>query len=186
MDRTGLINNILDASGFIEAGRKGLATDGGEHKGRMDYEKGLAIAMSAFKDAYASADSETIMLAEEAFLQQEQQFCGAGDSKAYSSLTLALQSFDDAFRCIKIVENSDAYHSAEATYPTTVLKCRYRGLPKDSLHYACMSHYTRLQNIIRSPGINVTEKLLLEQRSANMKIAQHSYIEKQKRALSLA
>jgi hypothetical protein len=186
MDQAGLINNILDASGFIEAGRKGLATDGGEHKGRIDYEKGLAMAMLAFKDSYTSADSETIMLAEEAFLQQEQQFCGPGDTKTYSSLTLALQSFDDAFRCAKIVENANAYRFAEATYPTTIFGCRYHGLPRDSFHHACMSHYTRLQNIIRSPGINVTEKALLEQRSANMKIAQHSYIEKQKKALSLS
>jgi hypothetical protein len=144
------------------------------------------MAMLAFKDAYTSADPETIMLAEEAFLQQEQQFCGPGDTKTYSSLTLALQSFDDAFRCVKIVENADAYRFAEATYPTTVLNCRYRDLPKDAFHHSCMSHYTRLQNIIRSPGINATEKLLLEQRAANMKIAQHSYIEKQKKALSFS
>jgi len=166
-------------------GRKGLSTNGREHYGRMYYEKGMDLAMSAFRDAHVSADPKTLMLAEEAFLQQEQQFCAEGDPKTLGSLTQALRSFDDAFRCAEIAEDAAAYRSAEATYPTAIAKCRHQGFPKDAFHQTCMSHYTRLQNVVRSPGINLKEKTVLEQRAANMKAAQRSYTEKQRKALGV-
>ena len=45
-----------------------------------------------------------------------------------------------------------------------------------------ISHRTRLQNILRSPGIDPIEKSLLKQRFANLATAQSGYIEKQKQA----
>jgi hypothetical protein len=44
------------------------------------------------------------------------------------------------------------------------------GLPNkvfDVVHIACTSHLTRLQNVQRAPGINMKEKAILHQRSAN-------------------
>jgi len=61
-------------------------------------------------------------------------------------------------------------------------KYRVSGFPKDSFHIACIGHKTRLQNILRSPGIDQIEKALLKQRFANLSTAQHGYIEKQKKA----
>ena len=52
------------------------------------------------------------------------------------------------------------------------------------MHCACSAHWTRLQNILRSPGINMKEKAVLEQRAANMKTAQARYLLKQEKALS--
>ena len=52
-----------------------------------------------------------------------------------------------------------------------------------SFHHACISHKTRLKNILRSPGINLIEKALLRQRLSNLSTAQSGYIEKQKKAL---
>ena len=49
---------------------------------------------------------------------------------------------------------------------------------------ACISHKTRIQNILRAPGIDPIEKALLKQRFANLSAAQNSYIEKQKTALA--
>ena len=53
---------------LIEAGRKGFATRGNEQEGRISYEDGIAAAMTAFKEAQATADPETIILAEYAFI----------------------------------------------------------------------------------------------------------------------
>jgi len=57
-------------------------------------------------------------------------------------------------------------------------------MPKDAFHRACGGHKTRLNNILRSPGINLTEKKLLEQRLTNIITAQSVYYEKQKKALT--
>ena len=141
---TGLINNIYDAVAAIDFGRKGFATRGKAEEGRISYEKGIALAMTAFKEAQISTDPETIILAEYTFITQELQFCEKTDKDSLSSLTQAIQSFDDAF------------------------------------HTACISHKTRLQNVLRAPGIDPIEKALLKQRFTNLSAAQGGYLEKQR------
>ena len=184
MDPTGLVNSIITATYNIDAGRKGFAARGKAEEGRISYEDGIAEAMTAFKEAQATADSQTIILVEYAFLTQELQFCEKSDKESLSSLTKALQSFDDAFRVLKIVEDSTLYHAVEEAIPHDK---KYRvggGFPKDSFHVACGSHKTRLENILRSPGIDHIEKSLLKQRLINLPVAKNGYIEKQKKALS--
>jgi len=51
LDPTGLLRNIYKAALAIDSGRKGFAIIGKERKGRISYEKGIAQAMSAFKEA---------------------------------------------------------------------------------------------------------------------------------------
>jgi hypothetical protein len=182
MDTTGLINSILVSVVRIDRGRKGFATDGGEHEGRISYEKGIAAASIAFAEALSTADPQTIILAESAFLNQELEFSSEQDSNTRSSLTQAIQSFEDALRSLEIVENKKLYKAAEATHPTSP-KYRINGFPKDAFHLACIAHRTRLRNVLRSPGISMTEKAVLEQRTVNMTAAQSGYIEKQKNAL---
>lgn len=181
-DPTGLTDKILKAVYAIDAGRKGLATDGKEHEGRLSYEKGIAAASAAFAEAVSTSDPQTIILVEEAFLEQELFFCDEQDIITRSSLTQALQSFDDALRCLEAVEDP-GYKIAEKTYPTMV-KYRIQDFPKDAFHLACIAHRTRLQNSLRTPGINMLEKAVLQQRAANMTSAQADYIEKQKKVLA--
>jgi hypothetical protein len=122
-------------------------------------------------------------LVEYTFLSQELQFCES-DKDSFTSLTQAIQSFDDAFLALKTVENSTMYQGVENATPHHK---KYRvggGFPKDSFHIACISHKTRIQNILRAPGIDPIEKSLLKQRLANLPSAQNGYIEKQKKALS--
>jgi hypothetical protein len=180
LDRTGLINSIVEAVEAIARGRLGFAGRGPE--GRVYYEEGLSIALAAFKEADTGADPRTIALAEEAFLRQELFFCDERDTNAHGSLTTALQSFDDAFLCLEAVEET-GYAAAEKTYPHNP-KYRTQNFPKDAFHIACTAHYTRLHNVLRSPGIDMLEKTVLEQRAANVKTALKSYLEKQKKALS--
>jgi hypothetical protein len=186
LDPIGFIDKILTGVIRIDSGRKMLSTDGSEHEGRLFYEDGISIALSAFKEvsdpnSASSADPQTILWVELAFLQQEYQFCNKADTIARSSLTQAIQSFEDALSCLKIVEDAPAYRSAGTTYPTNP-KYRYHGFPRDAVHLACAAHRTRLLNSLRTPGINMIEKAVLQQRAANMTAAQRGYMDKQKKA----
>ena len=182
MEKIGLVDSINEAVINIDAGRKGFATRGKEHVGRISYEKGISEAMTAFQEAQASVDPQTIILAEYAFISQELEFCGKSDKDTLSSLTQAIQSFDDAFLALQAVEEP-GYKTAEKTYPHSG-KYRVRGFPKDAFHTACIGHKTRLKNILRAPGIDAIEKAVLKQRFANLPTAQDMYIEKQKKALN--
>lgn len=182
MDLTGFLHNLVEYANNIDTGREGLTTDGKEHEGRLNYERGISGTLASFQTAQVSADPKTIILSELVFLQQELQFCHETDTITLSSLTQAIQSFEDALRCLKIAENPSTYQSAEATHPTAS-KFRVQGYPKDAFHLACISHRTRLQNVLRSPGINMVEKAVLQQRASNMNTAQGSYIQMQREAL---
>ena len=184
MAKIGLVDRIHAAAASIDIGRKGFAIIGKEREGRISYETGIARALTAFKEAQATADPQTIILVEYTFLSQELQFCDKSDKDSFTSLTQALQSFDDAFLALKIVEDYTLYKGAEKTYPRHKDYRVKGGYPKDSFHVACGSHKTRLQNILRSPGIDPIEKALLKQRFANLPTTKNAYIEKQKKALS--
>ena len=183
MDLIGLVDKIHDAATAIDYGRKGFAIRGKAEEGRLSYENGISSALTTFRDAQSSVDPEIIILVEYTFLVQELQFCVETDIDSRSSLTQAIQSFDDAFLALKAVEDSTLYQGAEQTHPHSK-KYRVSGFPKDSFHIACIAHRTRLQNVLRSPGIDPIEKALLKQRFINLSTAQTGYIEKQKKALT--
>jgi hypothetical protein len=182
LDLTGLILKINDAAIAIEFGRKGFATRGKAEEGRISYETGIVHALSTFKDAQSTVDPQAIILIEYTFLNQEFQFCEETDTDSISSLTQAIQSFNDAFLALEVVADGNAYLSADKTHPHSK-KYRINGFPKDSFHIACIAHRTRLQNILRAPGIDPIEKALLKQRFTNLSVAQNGYIEKQKKAM---
>ena len=181
MDKSGLLNRILSGAASIDIGRKDLATDGLEHAGRLFYEDGLSTALACFKDAETATDPKMLVSVELTFLQQEFQFCSEQDTDTRSSLTQAIQSFEDALRCLTTVEDSVLYRAAETTYPASS-KYRHRCFPKDAFHLACIAHRTRLRNSIRTPGVSMMEKAVLQQRVSNMIAAQGCYFEKQGKA----
>jgi hypothetical protein len=188
LDKIGLTLDISDAVINIVSGRKGFTTRGKAEEGRVSYEKGISQAMSAFQEASnkrgaSTVDPQIIILAEYTFLSQELEFCEKTDKDSLSSLIQAIQSFDDAFLALNIVENKTHYQSVEKCFPHNK-KYRVSGFPKDSFHIACISHKTRLQNILRTPGLNPIEKALLKQRFANLSAGQDGYIEKQEKALT--
>ena len=184
MDITGLITKIYAAAAAIDYGRKGFAARGKAEEGCLAYEKGIASALSAFKDAQSTIDPYIIILVEYTFLNQELQFCDKTDTDSFSSLTQAIQSFNDAFLVLEIVDDSNIYQSIDKAFPHQE-KYREKGFPKDSYHIACNAHRTRLKNILRSPGIDPIEKALLKQRFANMTTGQKGYLNMQKKAMSV-
>jgi hypothetical protein len=182
MDLIGLVNNTIKSVTQIDKGRKGLRTDGQEHEGRLYFEEGISNASSTFSQALSTGDPQVILATEEAFIEQELKYCSDDDIYSRSSLTQALQSFEDAFLCFESVIDQAGYKAAEKTWPHTP-KYRVKNYPKDAFHLACISHRTRLHNVLRAPGINMIEKTVLEQRVANMTSAQAAYLGKQKEVL---
>jgi nitrite reductase/ring-hydroxylating ferredoxin subunit len=178
----GLVDSISEAVINIDTGRKGFAIQGKEREGRISYETGIADAMAVFQKAQATSDPETIILVEYTFISQELQLCDKSDKDTFNSLTQAIQSFDDAFLVLKIVEDKTLYQAVENSCPHSK-KYRVSGFPKDSFHIACISHKTRLQNVLRSPGIDPIEKTLLKQRFVNLSAGQGGYIEMQRKAV---
>jgi len=182
LDKIGLISNIYQAAINIDFGRKGFATRGKAEEGRISYEDGICTALSAFQEAQSTADPQTIILAEYTFLSQELEFCDKNDKESFKSLTIAIQSFDDAFLALEVVDEKTLYKAVERAIPHD-RKHRVKGFPKDSYHIACDSHKTRLQNILRSPGLDIIEKALLKQRYINLFAGQGGYVERQKKIL---
>jgi hypothetical protein len=182
LESIGWIDSIYDAAINIEAGRKGFATRGKEGEGRISYEKGIEEALTAFQKAQISADAQTLILAEYTLLSQELQFCNVSDSYGLSSLTQALQSFNDAFLVLDVVDDKSLYPAVEKAFPHHK-KYRESTFPKDSFHIACNSHKTRIQNNLCTHGVDPIEKSLLKQRLENLGAAQKKYIEQQGKSL---
>ena len=185
MDRIGLLSRIFESTSNIDNGRKGLDTEGFEGEGRISYRAGLDMGIKAFKDAQslASSDLATLIISEATFLTRELEFCDPSDKQTANSLKQAIQSFDDALLALQAVENADMYHAADLTYPHSG-KHRIKDMPKDSFHIACLAHRTRIGNMLRTPGINMSEKEMLEQRRSNLATAQSEYLKRQRRALN--
>jgi hypothetical protein len=123
------------------------------------------------------------LLAEYTFITQELEFCEKTDKDAINSLTRAIRFFDDAFLAFKIIKNSTLYQGAEQTYPHDS-EYRIKGLPMDSFHAAIKGHKGRLQNILKTPGLDPIEKALLKQRLDTLKAGQEGYLELQRKALA--
>ena len=152
LDQIGLASRIYEAVINIDAGRKGFATRGRAEEGRISYETGIAHALKTFQEAQASSNPQIIILTEYTFISQELEFCEKTDKDSLNSLTQAIQGFDDAFLALQAVEES-GYKTADKAFPHNG-KYRVSGFPKDSFHIACISHKTRLQNVLRSPVLH--------------------------------
>ena len=185
MDLTGLVHRVSSATLAIDSGRKGFAVRGKADAGRILYETGISEALSAFRDAQSTIDPYIIILIEYTFLNLEFQFCAKDDTDSLSSLTQAIQSFDDAFLAIKIVEDNILYQGVEQTYPHND-KYRVKNFLKDAYHIAMIAHKTRLRNMLRTPGVDPIEKALLKQRFANLATGQNGYMKKQEKVLNKA
>jgi hypothetical protein len=125
MDQIGLLNNLIRSAENIDRGQKGVAADGEEHEGRIAYETGISGTLTAFKESGTAADPQTLVLTELAFLQQELQFCGETNTDPKSSLTRAVQEFEDALLAYEAVRDK-RYTITEKTFQHAVPSGRER------------------------------------------------------------
>jgi hypothetical protein len=129
----------------INEGRRGFATPGGAENGRINFEKGHALARQIFQEALASSDVELILLAEYFFVAKELAESEDDETEGRASAEAALQSFDDAFLVLKIVDDPVVYRGVEIGFPHRG-QWRYKGLPRDAFHVAYIAHKMRLKN----------------------------------------
>jgi hypothetical protein len=167
---------------LINNGRKWLDTEGHEAEGRISYRKGLAIALEAFREVgcHIDEDIDTALVAEYTFLSQELESCAAKDKIARASLSTAIEDVDGAFLALKVTNDEAGYRCVDQALSHHA-QFRYKNMPKDAFHVACQGHKTRILNILKSPGINLAEKELLECRCANVVTAQGAYLRKQQK-----
>jgi hypothetical protein len=97
-------------------------------------------------------------------------------------LNQAIADFDRAFAVLEIFKKPAQYKIVEKCLGLRSAFWHHK-MPKDAFHVACLGHIARLDNILSSPGINLLEKELLEQRLANIRTAQSIYFQKQKKLL---
>jgi hypothetical protein len=176
---------MTDAVERIASGRVDVRTEGKAERGRIDFHDGIRLAMEIFTEVQASRDSYLMLLAEYVYIGQELAGSRPEEKEARSSCEAAMQDFDDAFNCLKLVDTSAAYQNVELSYPHRA-KYRYKDMPKDAFHLAYMGHRARVRNALRKIGFDPDEQTLLELRIATFAIAQQVYLEKQQAALSLA
>jgi hypothetical protein len=166
----------------INEGRRGLATPGEAENGRINFENGHALARQIFQEALGSGDVELILLAEYFFVAQELADSEADEPEGRVSADAALQSFDDAFLALKIVDDPAIYRGVEMAFPHRG-QWRYKDLPRDAFHVACIAHKTRLKNGLSRLGLPKLERELAKARIAALGAIQQVYVEKQLAAL---
>jgi hypothetical protein len=185
MEKNGLSINIVDAATTIAAGRRSLESKGKTEAGLLDFEAGHTLAKRTFQEAIASGDVELILLAEYLFVTQELAESEGDEPEGKSSAEAALHSFDDAFLALKIVDDTAVYRGVEMAFPHRG-QWRYKDLPRDAFHVACIAHKTRLRNGLSRLGLPKLDRELAKTRIAALGAIQQVYIEKQQSALSTA
>jgi hypothetical protein len=177
-----LKDRITNSVADIADGRRGLAVNGSAEAGLVSFQTGMNDAMAVFQEIAVSGDAKTMILIEHAFLTEEKRFCVPSNKAVLGSLTHAIDSFDDALRILPVVENAPSYQCVDMAFPRHG-DYRVEGMPKDALHLACIAHRTRLNNTLKTPGLNPTELTIYQQRAMNMGVIKKVYIALQKTAL---
>jgi hypothetical protein len=183
MEKSGLVNSIIDGVVQIANGRRGVQKDGEEREGRISFELGHALVREAFAAALETRDVEMIILAEYIYTAQELTESTDAEPHGRSSAQAAIDQLDDAFLALKAVEEGPAYHIADLTFPHRA-PFRYKNMPKDSFHLACISDRTRIHNGLTRLGIPALDIGLAHERMDALTAAQAIYLEKQTAAIA--
>ena len=135
-----------------------------------NYDELQAERLQILKDIHASKNLADILAAEKLLLATEAVKFKEQDS----SIKTALKQFDAGKKALSLVDNKEAYKQAVSIYPEDT---------KDSFRKFIDSHQTRLTNRLKSPEISEIQGNLLQQRYANLTLANELYKEKQREAL---
>jgi hypothetical protein len=168
---------------MIAQGRLGLETDGEEHEGMVTFTKGIVIATEMYTEAMKSGDPELMFLAEYTYMSEELEHAETNETGAHASAVAAVQSFDDALLALKAVADPAMYQGVELALPHRG-QWRYKSLPRDAFHVACIAHKTRIKNGLSRFGVSRRDRSLAELRITVLAAAQQMYIKKQQAALT--
>jgi hypothetical protein len=167
----------------VIAGRINRSIKGQAEKGLEDFYKGLDDLMIIVRDAITSDDPFIMTLVEYTIIAEELVSAGPEEVHGRSSYEEAMREFDDAFRCIPLVDDKELYKAVEKSYPTRS-KYRYKKMPLDAYHAAYKSHKIRMNNNRRRIGIDSKELELQTLRDKLYIAAQECYRSKQADVLS--
>jgi hypothetical protein len=182
LEKIGYISEqVAENAILINKGRPLMHNKAKQVQGLAFFEEGILGALEAFKDAQASKDPKIMIQAEQVFMAQELYY-NSKKTGLISSLKTAITSFDEALRCLSTLEIPESYRIADTTYGG---KGRIKGLPNDAFRMACISNITRLKNNLTTSALETNEIELIEQRKANMGIADEQYAKKQRLVLGL-
>jgi hypothetical protein len=182
MEKTGLVNSIIEGVRYITKGRRGLQIDGEEHEGRLSFERGHALVREVFAAALEAQDVEMLILAEYIYTAQELAESSGKEPYSRSSAKAGLAKFDDALLALKAVEEGAPYHTVDMAFPHET-NYRYKGMPRDSFHLACFSDKTRIRNGLSRFGIPHLDIDLAQRRTVALTAAQDIYFDKQTTAV---
>jgi len=101
---------------------------------------------------------------------------------AMKSAQSAVRKFEEGLAALQTVIKPEWYqalHIALSTEPSF----RYKGMPKDAFHVACMSDIARVRNGLSRMGLSDEDKAIARKRIAVMTGAQDAYIEMQRQSV---
>jgi hypothetical protein len=182
LDPAGWIDRINEAVGSVTQGRIERVIKGQTEAGLDDFYQGLDALMNIVKEAVSSKDPLIMTLVEYTILAQELEGALPEEVQGRASFEEALREFDDAFRCMPLVDKPEIYKAVEQSYPTRG-KYRYQGMPLDAYHAAYISHKTRMNNSRRRIGIDHKELELQNSRDELYVAAQDCYRDRQEKAV---
>jgi len=179
MAPTGFLDRALIVAASADLSRQDKMRESREG---VAYTKALAVTLGLLKEIGSSKDVDLIVQSEASLLTLELQTIGAHDPSVVSSLKTATMDFNVIKNALKTVKNPVLYQAAVTTYH---FKKKAHGVVADGCHEAMNSHITRLGNRMSAVGISISEKNILRQRQANMRIVKELYIDLQRKALGI-
>jgi hypothetical protein len=180
MEKNGLLNSMRDGVAALADGRRKLYAKGTEVEGLEMYHKGYGIIFSLFKEALATKDAELMLLAEFYYTARELYESPGGEPVAKSSAQTAVRKFEEALQALKVVVNPQyaLVHQALSTEKAY----RFKGMPKDAFHIACLSDMARVRNGLSRMGLSDEDKKIAHKRIEVMNFAQDCYVEIQQKS----
>jgi hypothetical protein len=94
---------------------------------------------------------------------------------AVSSAQSAVRKFEEGLAALEAVGNPQRYEAVH-TVLSTEPSFRYKGMPKDAFHVACMSDIARVRNGLSRMGLSKEDKAIAHKRIAVMNGAQNAYL----------
>jgi hypothetical protein len=185
LDRVGWIDRINRAVDSIARGRIKRTIKGQAEEGLEYFYDGLDNLIQIVREVTVLNDPLLMTLVEYTILAQEREGALPEEVQGRASFEEALREFDDAFRCIPLVDKPEIYKDVEKSYPIRG-KYRYQGMPLDAYHVAYISHKTRMNNNRRRIGIDHKELELQDCRDELYVAAQDCYRERQGLALGIS
>jgi len=174
MEKNGLFVEMGKGVAKLAEGRRKLYIKGTEIEGLDKYQEGCSIIVSLFDEALATADPELLLLAEFFYTASELAESAGNEPVAINSSQTAVRKFEEGLQALKIVTDLKLYRAVHQAI-STEKPYRYKGMPKDAFHIACLSDAARVRNGLSRMGLSDEDKKIARKRIEMLNVAQDCY-----------